>query len=792
MEYQLYTWSAADRESLLRELPTDPDGPCRLALVAANQDELDHKLALAARRLRENPSPRWRHRSGIFFADLNEQPGGAPVAFLFPGQGSEYEGMLRDGPACVQDWLHELEEVWGEPIAWPVGVDLGGMLTTVSGLALAEALGELGVQAQAMAGPSSGENAALMAAGAMRFGSRRELFELLRGLFEHGQGIEQAGRAPEADFLAVSVEDRGLVQEALDRFPGELWIALDNCPRQLVLAGSGPAVAQVEARLAQGGAFSFRLPFRRAFHTPLYQAVSRSLAEEVYPRLQLAAPQVPVYSCARAEPFPEDPEAIRSLAAEQWASTVRFRETLLRMHRDGIRHFLEVGPGGRLAGFVRDTLRNQPHSAWTTAAEGRSERLQLLEIAAFLYCEGPVAEPATVTSSTPLLTGARRLDDRLEANLVLDPEKHRFLLDHRLGRLPVLPFSFSLELAAEAAVQLVGGVPIEVREAHGSRWLAVENESLQLRVLARRLDANTVSVRLLEGELVAFSCEVEMAPHYPEAPAPLPDLPGTPLPIQLSAQAYNTSLFHGEGLLSLWQARAATSGGIEVEVRVPHGHHEPWVLAADTLDGAGHLAAYWLLQQGKRRFWLFPVAVARLSLFGPPPPPHSMLTCRLIVRDSHHADMDWLDGNGRPVMRFEGFRFVWDTYPLTVYDWLHYPERGRLLSEPTEEGRCLKLPEGYLESSGGIWRRALACRALTGRERKAGGWPLAAWIAGKEAVQEWARERGVRLELDQFELLPDSQGRPRLHGAAWLEGLELSIQEDRVRVEPARGLVQSS
>ncbi|GMU55914.1 MAG: hypothetical protein AMXMBFR33_50600 [Candidatus Xenobia bacterium] len=803
--HQLYTWSAADRHSLLSHLSVDPDGPCRLALVARSQEELDSKLALAARRLAESPAPRWRHRSGIFFADLNEQRGGEPVAFLFPGQGSEYAGMLADARRelpGVAAWFDELDQAWGEPRpsrflesdAGPAGVDLGGVLSTTTGLALAQALSELGVQVSAMAGPSSGENAALICAGAMAFQDRRQLFELLHNLFNHGRQAESQGNAPEADFLAVSTEDRGLVREILERFCDQLWVALDNCPRQLVLAGTSQAILAAEARLAQGGAFSFRLPFRRAYHTPLYAPVARELESQVYPLLPMATPQIPVYSCARAEPYPDDPEAIRALAAEQWATTVRFRETLLRMHQDGIRHFIEVGPGGRLAGFVRDTLRSLPHSAWTTAAEGRSEVAQLLEVAAFLFCEGPargVQQAPPPPPSLSLLTSCQMEADGLSASIELSPERQGFLLDHRLGRLPVVPFSFSLELAAEAAVQLAGGVAVAVENARSLRWLALDHDRLQVEVRARSGGPGRVSVQILEQDQLSFSCEVLLAAGFPEPPAALPELPGQPLPVQLEARAYNESLFHGEGLLSLWQARAATSQGIEVEVRVPFSHHEPWLLPADTLDGAGHLAAYWLLQQSQRRFWLFPVAVERLELFGPPPPPRTMLTCRLQIKSPGTADLDWIDASGAVAMRMQGFAFVWDVYPPHLYDWLHYPERGRRLSQACEEGRRLQLPAGYLESTGGIWRRALVARALTARERLRGSWPLADWIAAKEAVQDWAAERGARLELDQIELLPDEGGRPRVHGPALLDSLEVSLQPDHVRVEPGPGVVQS-
>lgn len=387
-----------------------------------------------------------------------------------------------------------------------------------------------------------------------------------------------------------------------------------------------------------------------------------------------------------------------------------------------------------------------------------------------------------LTGRMPLLSEVQVHGQRLEARLTLDPERHRFLLDHRLGTLPVVPFSFSLELAAEAAILLSGGLPVEVTGARGTRWMAVEGASLEVRLEAEQVAPDRVRVRLHEGEQ-AFSCEVRLAPAYPEPPPPLPGLEGQPLSFQLSAEEYNQTLFHGEGLHSLCQGLSATTGGIEVGVRVPRGHHEPWVLPADTLDGAGHLTAYWLVQLGKRRFWLFPTACERVCLYAAPPPPHAELTCRLVLRGAHTADLDWLDAEGRVAMRILGFTFVWDVYPHQVYDWLLYPERDRRLSEPTADGRRPHVPKAFPDSTGGIWRRALAHRALTARERADLRWPLLDWIAAKEAAQEWALERGTRLELAQIELLPDGRGRPVLHGPGGVDRLQVTFLAEGIRLE---------
>ena len=73
---------------------------------------------------------------------------------------------------------------------------------------------------------------------------------------------------------------------------------------------------------------------------------------------------MPLYSCASAGPFPAGAKAVRELAAAQWSTKVRFRETIEQMHADGVRYFVEVGPSGNLTAFVNDVLAGKERCAW--------------------------------------------------------------------------------------------------------------------------------------------------------------------------------------------------------------------------------------------------------------------------------------------------------------------------------------------------------------------------------------------------------------------------------------------
>jgi acyl transferase domain-containing protein len=89
-----------------------------------------------------------------------------------------------------------------------------------------------------------------------------------------------------------------------------------------------------------------------------------------------------------AGPYPDDPEEIRALAAVQWSSTVRFRETIEGMHRDGVRLFLEIGPRSNLTGFTDDVLRSKPHAAIPSNVQHRSGIVQLHHMLGQLVAHG--------------------------------------------------------------------------------------------------------------------------------------------------------------------------------------------------------------------------------------------------------------------------------------------------------------------------------------------------------------------------------------------------------------------
>src|SRR5690606_19484601 len=84
--------------------------------------------------------------------------------------------------------------------------------------------------------------------------------------------------------------------------------------------------------------------------------------------------------------------AVCELAAAQWSNTVRFRETIANMHRDGVRYFVEVGPSGNLTGFVNDILGGEEYLAIASNARKRSGLEQLFNLLGSLFANGKAVD----------------------------------------------------------------------------------------------------------------------------------------------------------------------------------------------------------------------------------------------------------------------------------------------------------------------------------------------------------------------------------------------------------------
>lgn len=386
----------------------------RLAVAAVSREELAKKLAFAISKLDDPECTRIMDRSGIFYFDepLGREGG---LAFLFPGEGSQYPSMLGD--LCihfpeVRRNFDRADHVWRigdhKPIpstvlfAPPVQtssqsaagedeediwqMDLAVTAVFNSDLALFHLIMRLGIEPDAVIGHSSGEFGALIASGAAPISGDDQLIDYSLTLRNISRD-SATDLSQESYFLTAGGADPTIVRTCIEESGGALSMAMDNCPNQVVMCGSKEAVDKAFQDLAGKGAICSVLPFGMAYHTPAFRPFCDNFTQ-FFNGIEIVAPKTTIYSCATAQPYPSDPDGIRKLAVDQWAEAVRFREAIENMHDAGIRIFLEVGPRDNLTGFVNDILGKRPFLATPSNVPYRTGIAQLCHVLGLLAAHG--------------------------------------------------------------------------------------------------------------------------------------------------------------------------------------------------------------------------------------------------------------------------------------------------------------------------------------------------------------------------------------------------------------------
>lgn len=413
--------------------PWVPSDGMRLALVAGDGADLADALALAQARLATLDRPYLNVGNRVFMSRRVPAEPAQPVAFLYPGFGARHPTLWGDLLAhfpVVRAWRDALPAVTRERLAANPLLNPERQATRPvqfadsldAALAGSLALHELFVRyqaelvADAMLGHSYGETAVLVAAGMVR--EPGPVLDLMPRLVARILAADPAALSAAGNTALLAVTAAGQASlDALRGRAGEVTVALDNCPQQAIVCGERARIDALEQELRSQGALCFRLPgMTLPVHTPRFPLADGDLVD-LYAGLALGPPRCSAWSCATMAPLPAEPLALRALLAAQWRQPARFRETVLRMHDAGLRTFVELGPGGHLAGFVRDTLRGRDAVAIAANLESRGTLAQLRACLAQLFARGYGiranffdGEPGAVVSAS-----ARRVDRAPEA-----------------------------------------------------------------------------------------------------------------------------------------------------------------------------------------------------------------------------------------------------------------------------------------------------------------------------------------------------------------------------------------
>lgn len=278
------------------------------------------------------------------------------IAFMFPGQGTQYVGMGKDFYDAVPV-SREMFELAGAAS----GLDVAGLCfeendkiniteyTQIAMLAaevaILKAVEEKGVKPDVTAGLSLGEYGALAASGVM---SCEDVFKVVRQRGIYMQEAVPTGGA----MTAVLGLDSETIEKICEETEGIVSIANYNCPGQIVITGEEAAVKAAAEKLSVAGAKRcVPLKVSGPFHSQMLSGAGEKLGK-VLEDVTINDIQIPYIANVTAD-YVADKEAVKELLTKQVSSSVRWQQTIERMLADGVDTFIEIGPGKTLSGFMR-------------------------------------------------------------------------------------------------------------------------------------------------------------------------------------------------------------------------------------------------------------------------------------------------------------------------------------------------------------------------------------------------------------------------------------------------------
>jgi [acyl-carrier-protein] S-malonyltransferase len=278
------------------------------------------------------------------------------IAFCFPGQGSLEEGMGREIAEAVPEAMEvfhvgsdasglDLRRLCFEaPLHELVRTDVQQPALVATSLAVLAALRTRGVAPDYVVGHSVGEFAAIAAANSIETG---EAIGLVR---ERGLAMAEAARESDGTMAAILGLDDEVVEELCAQIEG-VWPANYNCPGQIVVSGEEEAVEELIGKASLLGAKrTVKLKVSGAFHSPLVAKAAERLKPAV-DRVRFADPVAPFMSTVTAKIEPA--QRMAGLLVEQVTAPVKFTQAAHGLVKEGVKTFVEVGPGNVLSGLVR-------------------------------------------------------------------------------------------------------------------------------------------------------------------------------------------------------------------------------------------------------------------------------------------------------------------------------------------------------------------------------------------------------------------------------------------------------
>jgi len=286
-------------------------------------------------------------------------------AFIFPGQGSQAVGMgkaLADAFPAARAVFEEVDAalsqklsavMWDGPaeeLTLTANAQPALMAVSLAAIRALEAEAGLDLKRHVafVAGHSLGEYSALAAAGAFSIADTARLLRIRGNAMQSAVPVGQGAMA-----ALIGLELAPAAEVAQEAAQGEVCdVANDNGGAQVVVSGHKAAVERaIPLAQARGAKRAVMLPVSAPFHCALMAPAAEAMREALA-GVAVNPPAVPVVANVEARPV-ASPDAIRDALVRQVTGTVRWRESVASMAREGVEAFYEVGSGKVLTGLVK-------------------------------------------------------------------------------------------------------------------------------------------------------------------------------------------------------------------------------------------------------------------------------------------------------------------------------------------------------------------------------------------------------------------------------------------------------
>ena len=426
-------------------------GASVLAIVASSVQDLRERLQSARSRLESGTTMRLKDKSGTYyFREHLLGEGRGKLAFVFPGALSFYPDMLRDIavflPECRAPF-DELEEVFADdpdftpsnfifPPApyyrhdadiFSSGAYAQALVATYAACAaMSRLLKVTGLEPDGVVGCAGGDLAAVLRSGAAGASvTRAERIKALREIYKIVSASVDSKGLPKTVMVTAMLRREDALDQVLEAFPkGVIYLVTDFSPKMKTFAIDPDHEDAVLKVFADAGIRTLKLELDKPFNTPHCAPIVSGIKKFATNWIKYK-PVTEVYSCLIADKLSDKPRNARSDMAERWAKPVRFAETVRKMHDDGYRVFVEVGPRGLMTSAVEETLAGRKFAAVALNSIHRRGILQAQHALAQLAALGAPVDISAIF--------ARRNAKKLDFDATLSME-FRTVIERKLSR----------------------------------------------------------------------------------------------------------------------------------------------------------------------------------------------------------------------------------------------------------------------------------------------------------------------------------------------------------------------